>query len=93
MCGCERHFDRSAPCHCQCDHHEDTGIREISEVVYEHVETARLRTYVYQHNHACKISMAIFKYNPPTVGGVMLMAKPTCVETNTELELIHVEDN
>lgn len=53
--------------------------------------STRLVRYVYVHNHKCSLQGEEFVYNPPTVGGVMLISQPTCVEHGSALVLVRSE--
>lgn len=104
MCGCERHWDPAAPCACQCNHKEDVvagenlnagdalGIDTETGKVVIQSKTPRLKRYIYKHTHECQYKNELFTYYPHTTGAIMFPIHPVCIEAETELMLVRIED-
>jgi hypothetical protein len=89
MCPCHRHYNIMAVCTCKCDH--GRVLADFTESVYSTVRekmAQRLRIRIYRHTHECSQKGAIFRYYPPTQGGLMFPVVPVCIEADVELELI-----
>jgi hypothetical protein len=92
VCSCQRHVNINAVCTCFCSHGRVPRDPDhpvlVPQETRKEVMPPRLRVRIYKHTHECSQKGEIYRYFPPTRGGLMFPVVPVCIEADVELELI-----